>query len=98
MKENDQPPVGEARTAEIIWNSGGLCRGSVQVLPDGRFHFVLQGGQSLDGCPAEGAILRVAGFFNSTDRYKILRLERSTFTNARNFRAEKLPELEEASE
>jgi hypothetical protein len=95
MNKDDEPQLIESTASEISWHGDTSCKGTVQILPSGVFHFVLEQGQSLDGCPAEGADLHVSSFFGSRDRYRIFRFEPCMFDNARNFRAIKIREAEE---
>src|SRR5205823_9710117 len=96
MKQNDEPQISQGSGADISWNEGKSCRGSVWPRANGMFHFVPDHGQSLDGCPTEGAILRVSGPLNTSKLYEILGFELSTFTNARDVRVRQLPEPKEA--
>jgi hypothetical protein len=89
MIKNDQSQVSEGKAARICWGEGQSCSGSVWTRPTGVFHFVLEAGQSLDGCPPGEAVLEVSGHFGLSDRYKILGFE-SSLPNACNFRADKL--------
>ena len=98
MQQNDQTGMSKATEAEVLWNGGKPCKGCVQIRSDGWCHFVLDGGQSFDGCPPSGAILRVPGHFGSADRYEILGFEYCTFESARNFRTKKLPDAPDPGE
>jgi len=60
----------------------------------GNFRFLIDDGQSLDGCPQMGAMLRVPRPFESFDRFEIISFGLRTLgspPNAWSFCAKKLP-------
>ena len=61
--------------AEITWGDGKSCKGSVRSHhEEGKLAFTVRDGQTLQGCPSSGAILRVAAPIEP-DRYEIHSLE-----------------------
>src|SRR6266478_3700724 len=95
--ERSQSQVSEGIPgSKICWN-GGDCSGSVYIHGDGTFHFIMDEGQSFDGCPPSGAVLQVPRRMGLQDRYfetyEIEAFDVSGFPGARNFRAKKLKTL-----
>jgi hypothetical protein len=80
--------------SQICWNKGKSCAGSVFIHGGGNFRFLIDDGQSLDGCPQMGAMLRVPRPFESFDRFEIISFGLRTLgspPNAWSFCAKKLP-------
>jgi len=75
MEPNSDVPQRVA--AQISWTGQRSCRGSVLVLSDGRVHFTLHPGHTLDGCPVRGAILSIFWRVGPPDECRILEMEQA---------------------